>query len=186
MESRLPLRLPPQPAWAVDHECLTLKTLEPQQFIDITDRVLSCVRASGISDGTVTVQSMHTTAAILVNEHEPLLLDDLGRVLAGWAPADAPYSHDDFERRTANMTPGERPNGHAHARAMALQVSATLAVIDAEVRTGQWQRIFLVELDGPRSREVAVTTAGLLGTEPRERLAVASPFPQLVEDSTCG
>ena len=90
MESRLPLRLPPQPAWAVDHECLTLKTREPQQFIDITDRVLSCVLASGISDGTVTVQSLHTTAAILVNEHEPLLLDDLGRVLAGWAPAEAP------------------------------------------------------------------------------------------------
>ena len=186
MALRLPLRLPPQPAWAVDHECLTLKTREPQQFIDITERVLSCVRASGISDCTVTVQSMHTTAAILVNEHEPLLLDDLGRVLAGWAPAEAQYSHDDFERRTVNMAPGERPNGHAHARAMALQVSATLAVIDAELRTGRWQRIFLVELDGPRSREVAVTTAGLLGTGPRERLAVASAFPHLVEESTCG
>lgn len=186
MESRLPLRLPPQPAWAVDHECLTLKTREPQQFIDITERVLGCVRASGISDGTVTVQSMHTTAAILVNEHEPLLLDDLGRVLAGWAPAEAQYSHDDFERRTVNMAPGERPNGHAHARAMALQVSATLAVIDAELRTGRWQRIFLVELDGPRSREVAVTTAGLLGTGPCAGLAVDSAVPRLVEDSTCG
>ena len=112
---------------------------------------------------------MHTTAAILVNEHEPLLLDDLSRVLAGWAPAHARYSHDDFERRTANMTPDERPNGHAHARAMALQASTTLAVIGDEVQLGRWQRIFLVELDGPRSREVVVTTVGVLAPRPQER-----------------
>lgn len=180
MARRLPPRLPPQPAWAVDHECLRLKTREPQQFIDITGRVLSCVRASGVSDCTVTVQSLHTTAAMLVNEHEALLLDNLG-----WAPAEAHYSHGDFERRTVNMAPGERPNGHARARAMAMQVSPTLAVIDTEVRTGRGQPIFLVELDGPRSREVAVTTAGLLATGPCAGLAVGSAAPQLVEDSTC-
>ena len=140
------------------------------------------MRLSGISDGTVTVQSMHTTAAILVNENEPLLLDDLGRVLAGWAPAHARYSHDDFERRTANMTPDERPNGHAHARAMALQASTTLAVIGDDVQLGRWQRIFLVELDGPRAREVVVTTAGLPGALPRERPALRSVLPELVEE----
>ena len=124
---------------------------------------------------------MHTTAAILVNEHEPLLLDDLSRVLAGWAPAHARYSHDDFERRTVNMTPDERPNGHAHARAMALQASTTLAVIGDEVQLGRWQRIFLVELDGPRSREVVVTTVGVLEPRPQERPALRSVLPQLAE-----
>ena len=182
MALRLPLRPSPQSAWAVAHERVALGTLEPQQFIDITERVLRCVRLSDISDGTVTVQSMHTTAAILVNENEPLLLDDLGRVLAGWAPAHARYSHDDFERRTANMTPDERPNGHAHARAMALQTSTTLAVIGGEVQLGTWQRIFLVELDGPRSREVVVTAAGLLGAWPRQRPVLRSVLPELVEE----
>ena len=182
MALRLPLQPSPQSAWAVAHERLALGTREPQQFIDITERVLCCVRLSGISDGTVTVQSMHTTAAILVNENEPLLLDDLGRVLAGWAPAHARYSHDDFERRTANMTPDERPNGHAHARAMALQASTTLAVIGDDVQLGRWQRIFLAELDGPRAREVVVTTAGLPGALPRERPALRSVLPELVEE----
>ena len=120
MALRHSLRPSPPSAWAVAHERLALGTRKPQQFIDITERVVRCARLSGISDGMVTVQSLHTTAAILVNENQPLLLDDLGRVLAGWAPADARYSHDDFERRTANITPDERPNGHAHARAMAL------------------------------------------------------------------
>ena len=183
MALRLPLQPSPQSAWAVAHERLALGTRRPQQFIDITERVLCCVRLSGIGDGTVTVQSMHTTAAILVNENEPLLLDDLGRVLAGWAPAHARYAHDDFERRTANMTPDERPNGHAHARAMALQASTTMAVIAAEVQLGRWQRVFLVELDGPRSREIVVTTAGLRGAWPREEAAPRSVLPQLGEES---
>ena len=183
MVLRLPFDRSPQSAWSVAHERLALGTQEPQQFIDITERVLSCVRLSGVSDGMVTVQSMHTTASILVNENEPLLLDDLGRVLAGWAPADAQYFHDDFDRRTANMTAGERPNGHAHARAMALQTSTTVAVIGYEVQLGTWQRIFLVERDGPRSRDVVGTTAGVLASWPRQQRARRSVLPELVEDS---
>ena len=182
MALRLPLQPSPPSAWAVDHERLALATRGPQQFIDTTERVVRCVRLSGIGDGTVTVQSMHTTAAILVNENEPLLLDDLGRVLAGWAPADGRYAHDDFERRTANLTPDERTNGHAHARAMALQASTTLAVVGGEVQLGRWQRIFLVELDGPRSREVVVTTTGRLGAWPRERPALRPMRPALAEE----
>ena len=181
MALRLPLRPVPPSPWAVDHERLTLATREPQQFIDVTQRVVRSVRLSGVGDGTVTVQSRHTTAAILVNEHEPLLLDDLGRVLAGWAPADARYAHDDLERRTVNLTPDERPNGHAHARAMALQASTTLAVMGGEVQLGRWQRIFLVELDGPRSREVVVTTAGLARAWPPEPPAPRRPRPSLAE-----
>ena len=182
----MPLRntlLPsPQSHWSVTHEHLVLGTRRSQRFIDITERVLCCAHLSGVSEGTVTVQSLHSTAAIVINENEPLLLDDLGRVLASWAPADARYSHDDFERRTANMRPDERPNGNAHARAMALQVSATLAVIGTRVQLGRWQRILLAEPDGPRSRQMLVTTAGLLGDWPPESHAKRSDRPALVEE----
>ena len=183
----MPLRntlLPsPQSHWSVTHQHLVLGTRRPQQFIDITERVLCRAHLSGVSEGTVTVQSLHTTAAIVINENEPLLLDDLGRILASWAPTDARYSHDDFELRTANMTPDERPNGHAHARAMALQVSATLAVIGTQVQLGRWQRIFLAELDGPRSRRVLVTTMGRLGDWPPGSDATRLNRSDLVEES---
>ena len=86
MALRLPLQPIPPSAWVVDHDALTLATREPQQFIDVTELVVRCVRLSGVGDGTVTVQSLHTTAAILVNENEPLLLDDLGR----FSPAGRP------------------------------------------------------------------------------------------------
>lgn len=152
MAWRLPLPHSPPSAWTVAHERLALETDEPQQFIDITERVRGCVR----------------------------LLDDLGRVLAGWAPAHARYAHDDFDRRTANMTPDERPNGQAHARAMALQASTTLALIGGSVQLGRWQRSFLVELDGPRQREMVVATAGLVATGPPAGPAPRPLLPEIV------
>lgn len=39
MALRLPLRLPSQPAWAVDYDCPTLKTRGRQQSINVTERV---------------------------------------------------------------------------------------------------------------------------------------------------
>lgn len=168
MAIRLPLQAPTQREWTVAHEWPVVASRRPEELLDLTGIVLRYARLSGVCDGTVTVQPMHTTAAILVNEHEPLLLEGLRRMLASWAPADGRYSHDDFGRRTVNMARGERPNGHAHARSMLLQASITLALIDGEVQIWKWQRIFLAELDGPRERGLVVTTAGLLGGYPCE------------------
>ena len=69
---------------------------------------------------------MHTTAAILVNEYQLLLLHDLGRVLAGRARADARYSHDDFGCPTVTMTAEERPKSHAPTGAMALALRSRI------------------------------------------------------------
>ena len=59
-----------------------------------------------------------------------------------------------------NVAPGERPNGHAHCRALLLPTSALLNVAGGRLQLGRWQRIFLVELDGPRIREVSVLAFG--------------------------
>jgi secondary thiamine-phosphate synthase enzyme len=67
-----------------------------------------------------------------------------------------PYEHDDFGRRTVNLTPDERSNGHAHCRAALLRTSESVPIVDGALTLGRWQRVFLVEFDGPRRREVAV------------------------------
>ena len=184
MALQLPNRLRPRFARDVSREHWALKTGNPQQFIDISQLALSCARASDGGDGTVTAQAIRRTAAILVNENASLLIDDLGRALARWPPTAARYSHDDFERLMANLTPKRRPNSHSHARAMALQVSTSLAAIGSDVRQDRWQRIFPVELDGSRSREVVVTTANLLEARSRPRSAMGSEFPEPVEERT--
>lgn len=148
------------PGWGVHREELEVETRAPLELVDVTDSVAAIVARSGILEGLVAVQSLHTTAAVVVNEAEPLLLHDLGVTLERAAPRHLAYRHDDFDVRTANMGPNEPANGHAHCKALFLRASETLSVADGGLRLGRWQRIFLVELDGPRRRRACVTVMG--------------------------
>ena len=148
------------PAAACRHSRIRVETSRPAEFVDITDRIAASVADMGIHDGLVNVQSLHTTAAILVNEHEPLLLLDFAALLARIAPEHGVYQHDDMAARTVNLAPGERPNGHAHCRALLMPSSASLNVAGGRLQLGRWQRVFLVELDGPRSREISLIVLG--------------------------
>ena len=130
------------------------------EFVDITDEIAAAVDASGIHEGTVTVFSRHTTAAVKINENEPLLLEDMARFLARIAPRDDEYRHNDFTIRTANMTEDECPNGHSHCQHLLLSASETIPVCDGAPLLGRWQRVFLVELDRPRPREVVIQVSG--------------------------
>lgn len=138
---------------------IVVETNQAPEFIDITDQVLEQVRVSNATDGLVSVYSMHTTAAIKINEYEPLLMQDMADFLCRIASPDAYYRHNDFDIRTVNMSENEPPNGHAHCAHLLMSTSETLPIIGGEIQLGQWQRIFLLELDGtrPRTREVLIT-----------------------------
>jgi secondary thiamine-phosphate synthase enzyme len=129
------------------------------EFVDITDRVALAVGESGVCDGFAVVFSRHTTAGIRINEHEPLLLEDMAKLLEQLAPAGG-YRHDDFQLRTVNLTDNERVNGHSHCRSLLLGASETVPVAAGRLLLGRWQRIFLVELDGPSDREYIVQVVG--------------------------
>jgi secondary thiamine-phosphate synthase enzyme len=140
---------------------LVLETHQPIQFLDITDEVAELVRVAGLREGVATVFSRHTTAAVCIQEAEPLLLEDLREFLERSAPIEAHYRHNDFRVRTVHMHDDESPNGHAHCQQLMLGSSESIPVVDGELLLGQWQRIFLVELDGPRAtREVIIQALG--------------------------
>ena len=138
---------------------LRLVTNAPLEIIDLTDRVEAFLGAVRLETGWVNVQSRHTTTGLVVNEHEPLLLEDLAGLLERLAPRGADYAHDALHRR-ANVPPDERPNGHSHAKAVLLWPSETLNVTGARLGLGRWQRVLLLELDGPRDREVSLVALG--------------------------
>jgi secondary thiamine-phosphate synthase enzyme len=138
------------------HTTIRIDTRHPTQFIDLTSDLEDFVAASGIQSGLLNVQSLHTTAAIVVNEHEPLLLMDMTGVLERLAPVDAVYRHDNMTLRTVNRVHGEPPNGHSHCRALLLGSTAAMNVIDGGLQLGRWQLVFLVELDGPRTRDISL------------------------------
>jgi secondary thiamine-phosphate synthase enzyme len=152
-------------AWPFLARCerVEVRTERPFEIVDVTDLVAQRVRCAGLVIGIVTVQTAHTTTAILVNEHEPLLLEDLRRLLERLAPQGARYRHDDLDARRPRVASGERRNGHAHCRAMLLPSSATLNVRDGRIELGCWQRILLVELDGARKRTLSISVLGAGG-----------------------
>ena len=172
-------------------------TSRATEFVDVTDRIREAVRRSGLRDGRVHLQSLHTTLGIAVNENEPLLHRDFESMLERLAPTGAGYEHDDFTRRF-DILLDEPVNGHAHCRQLLLSAFATLLVEDGQLLLGRWQSVFAVELDGPRHRQLALQLDGdfarlrdevpeaLVEIELSRQLmvdpdAVASPMRRLVE-----
>ena len=151
------------PASACRYATIHVTTTQPTEFVDLTDRLERLVADAGFRFGILNVQTLHTTTAVVVNEHEPLLLADFQALLEAAAPGDGRYRHDDTTVRTVNMTDAERPNGHAHCRALLLPSSACLNVAQGRLRLGRWQRVFFVELDGPRERDLSVLIVGEAG-----------------------
>ena len=140
--------------------CKRFETQCAPEFIDITEWVAQCVADSQIANGFAVVYSKHTTAAIKINENEPLLLQDMAEFLEKISPRENGYQHNNFEIRTVNMNDDESPNGHAHLQHLLLGTSETVPVIDGEMQFGTYQSVFFIELDHPRPREVMVQVVG--------------------------
>jgi len=141
---------------------LQLETGPAPAFHDITDSVSEFVRQSGLRNAFALVFSKHTTAAITIQENEPLLLTDMATTLERFAPSKAHYRHNDFAVRTVHMHEDECPNGHSHCQHLVLGTSETVPVIDGHLALGEFQRIFMVELDPDKNRrQVLVQIMGM-------------------------
>jgi len=139
-----------------------VETSSAPQFVDITDRVRQLVRDSEIRNGIAVVYSKHTTAAVTIQENEPLLINDMASVLERFAPRGARYGHNDFSIRTVHMEEDECPNGHSHCQHLVLGASETIPVIEGSLTLGRYQRIFMVELDEEKvRREILVQILGM-------------------------
>jgi secondary thiamine-phosphate synthase enzyme len=138
-----------------------VETSDAPEIIDLTDTVIQLVTESGVRQGQVSIYSTHTTFSVVINENEPLLLQDMQHFLERSAPKDIYYGHNDFEQRTVSMRPNECPNGHAHCQHLILGTSEIVPVIDGKPLLGEFQRVLLVELDEPKPRQVAVQVMGL-------------------------
>jgi secondary thiamine-phosphate synthase enzyme len=132
----------------VVNKILTLKSSGRRQLIDLTSEVTQFVRKSNVKDGICIISVPHATAAIIANEHETGLLDDLLRKIEKLFPESASYSHNAID-----------DNADAHIASAFLGHSRTFPIINRELIRGTWQNIFLVELDGPRSRRDVVLQA---------------------------
>jgi secondary thiamine-phosphate synthase enzyme len=145
---------PGQTLIAVGH-VLNCTTNQKSEFVNLTQPVEELVGKSGIRDGMALVQSLHSTAAVFVNEWQDALLDDVRALLEQAVRADALWRHND-----PRYSDCERSNAVSHLRALLLGTSAVLAVRAGRLVRGKWQSIILAELDGPRTRSVSLQVFG--------------------------
>ena len=130
-------------------------TNDRMQLINVTDRINEIVRKSGVRDGIVHLQSLHTTTAVFINEWQDALLHDVKHFLDEMIQ-DRPWRHNDPQYSDC-----ERQNADSHLRGMVMGQSLSLQVRNSTVLLGTWQSIILAEFDGPRSRSVSIQVSGV-------------------------
>ena len=137
-------------------ETFTVDTHARVQLIDVTGQVMAIVRKSGVAEGSLSLFSLHTTATVFINEFQTALLADIRAFLDHAVDQHAEWMHND-----PSQSDCDRHNADAHLRALLLGHSLTLQVGGGELVLGQWQRILLAELDGPRARTLRASIMGV-------------------------
>jgi secondary thiamine-phosphate synthase enzyme len=123
----------------------SIRTTTRTQLVNITSQVQSALTGLDPDATLVHVYVPHTTAAVVVNEAaDPDVARDLAAAYQAMVP-DIHYAH-------------AEGNSDSHLLATLLGSSVTLPVDSGRLRLGTWQGIFFVDLDGPRSRRVWVST----------------------------
>jgi secondary thiamine-phosphate synthase enzyme len=143
-------------ALRVHAETFTVDTAQRIEVVDLTDRIMKMVRTGTIREGIVHLFSTHTTCTLCVNEFQAALSVDFTTFLEQIVPGDASWRHNDPAHSDC-----DRMNADAHLRALLLGHSLSLQLSGGEVVLGQWQRILLAELDGPRARTLRLQVMGL-------------------------
>jgi secondary thiamine-phosphate synthase enzyme len=134
-----------------DSSTLTVATAG-KGLTDITEQVVTRLRASGIASGLATLFCRHTSASLLIQENAaPAARRDLEAYFERIAPENGPYEHDD---EGADDMP-------AHLRAALTQTQLTIPVVDGRLALGRWQGIFLFEhRRAPHRREIVLHVVG--------------------------
>lgn len=133
-------------------EKLTLLSEGNFHTINITEKVRSVVKRSGVQEGNALVFYLHTTGAVLLVEHEAGMLVDLEDVVERIVPSEGDYKH---------HLRGYDANGFAHIRTALLNVSVTVPVLEGDLLLGDYQEILLIDFDKEgKPRNVIVQVMG--------------------------
>jgi len=124
---------------------ITISTRRDKQVLDITERVEKSLAQFEIRDGLCNVHVLHTTAALTTGEAIEGTDEDLMETLERIIPRiKFRHGHD----------PSHAPD---HMISSIVGCGLTLPVRGGKLELGTWQRVLLVECNGPRDRNIAIT-----------------------------
>ncbi len=134
----------------VERGSFTVRTSGRFEVIDVTDKVQQVLFSVKASEGIALLSVPHTTASLTVNEAEPGLMQDIVDAAKRLFDPNGPWRHNLVD-----------DNAHAHLTSVFVGQSFCLPVEMGRLKLGTWQRVLLIEMDGPRSRTVEVRYLGL-------------------------
>jgi secondary thiamine-phosphate synthase enzyme len=121
---------------------ITVHSKDHEQTIEITDQVAAI--AASIGDGVCTVFTQHTTCALTILTNEHGIAEDLLTVLRGLVPQTTAYGHDSAD------------HVRAHVLSALVGPSVSIPVRNRRLNLGSFQRLVLLEFEGPRERTISV------------------------------
>ena len=128
---------------------IKVETNERNQLIDITSLVEDFAKESKINNGLCLIHSLHSTTAIIINENESGLIQDILYEVQKVFPKDEKWLHNRID-----------DNADSHLASAFIGSSKTFPIKDGKIIRGTWQNIFLLELDGPRIRRIILEALG--------------------------
>jgi secondary thiamine-phosphate synthase enzyme len=134
----------------VFRKSVKIKTKGLNDFVNITQDIEKIVNESKIKNSMVFLNSLHNTAALIIQEDDSTIHRDLINTLENIVPLKGKYEH--------NYEGPE--NATAHLKTNLLGSSLAIPLENGKLVLGTWQQIFFVELFEPREREVVVTIMG--------------------------
>ena len=126
---------------------IEFSTTKELEIVDITDYVKEAVEDSGIKDGICLVFVPGATGAVILNENDSSLLEDLKNILNDLIPQEKEYEHP--------------INARSHLRAILLGNNQCISIKNGELELGTWQQIMFINLDTrARKRKVIIKIIG--------------------------
>ncbi|MEM7816507.1 MAG: secondary thiamine-phosphate synthase enzyme YjbQ [Candidatus Aenigmatarchaeota archaeon] len=125
-------------------EEIEIATREGIDVLDITKDIELAVRNSKVKNGICHIFLKATTAGLIINEYDLLLVQDAKNLIKNLVKEEKVYAHPQ--------------NAFSHLRAMLTKCDLSIPISENKLCLGTWQRIWLVEFDThPRKRKIIVS-----------------------------
>jgi secondary thiamine-phosphate synthase enzyme len=132
------------------NEHITLQTTKTREVVNITTQVKAAMEKSGLREGIIVVSSLHANSAVIVNDEETGLREDLDQWLKEIAPV-----RDDFKHQGRFES-----NAAIHFQSLLLGHQIIAPFSEGRLDLGPWQSILFVELDGLRPKRILIKVIG--------------------------
>ena len=134
------------------NDFLTIECKQKREFRNLTPSVRAALSKSGIRDGMILVSSLHSNAAVFLNDEEQGLLRDLEAWLDQLSPQRSDYHHVKGIQVESNAA--------VHFQSLLLGAHALVGITEGRLELGPWQHVMYADLDGNRPKRILIKVMG--------------------------